>query len=102
MGASASGGFYFNMKEPEMATQDRQARIDRVKENHIELLRLVYRDFFQLSQDGNCDDLAFLINTMGHIIRSAQQMIIDSKKCIDCQHLDCSAAGTGDGVVDES
>ncbi len=100
MGATASGGpVFFNMDPPKMVTEERQERIERVKKNHKELLALVYRDFFQLSQDGDCDDIALLLNTMAYIIESAQQMIIDSKKCQSCGHFDCGAQGNGEGVT---
>ena len=98
--ANATGLPTFNVPLPKRMTEDRQDRIDRVKKNHKEVLRLVYRDFFQLCEDGNCDDMALLVHTMSCIVESCRQMIIDSGKCVDCPHLDCPAAGSGKGLDD--
>ncbi len=96
MGAKTTGGpVFFNLDPPKMVTEDRQERIDRTKENHHELLRLLHRDLFKLAEDGNCDQITFLLHLMAYTFESMQQIVTDSGKCIDCKHLDCPAHGKG-------
>jgi len=99
---TTDGPVYFNVDLPKQANPDSQARYEAVVDDHKDLLKKLHESVSALCIDGDCDSLSLLVRAIAYVVQSGQQIIIDSKVCMNCHHLDCSAAGSCDGVVHES
>ena len=98
--ANAGGNFYFDPAPPKVPDTDRQAHYEEVVNDNKELLQALSEAVFRYCESGSCEELALLIRSIHYIVESGQQLLIDSKACLKCMEHDCSAAGSGEGLVD--
>ncbi len=95
MGATSSGGHFFDLTPPRAVNQDRQKQYKKVCEDNEALLQLLTDTVHRYCLSGDCNSLGLLLKATSYLFQSGEQILIDNQICSSCGDRSCSAAGRG-------